>query len=81
VPGSDDEAVGSSSQHPLKGTAMIEKTASLHPEGPGKQGQEQIGNKTCARDHDPCRIAGRFADDRWEASPKEILVTLECGGT
>lgn len=52
---------------------MIEKTASVHWEGPGKQGQGQISTETGALQHYPYGFASRFEDDRRGTNPEEIL--------
>ena len=58
---------------PLKGDDMIEKTASVHWEGPGKQGQGQISTESGALAHHPYGFASRFEDDRRGSNPEEIL--------
>lgn len=60
-------------QLPLKDDAMIEKTASVHWEGPGKKGQGQISTETGALQHYPYGFASRFEDDRRGTNPEEIL--------
>ena len=52
---------------------MVEKTASVHWEGPGKQGQGQISTETGALDRYPYGFASRFEDDRRGTNPEEIL--------
>lgn len=52
---------------------MIEKTASVHWEGPGKKGQGQISTQTGALERYPYGFASRFEDDRRETNPEEIL--------
>ena len=52
---------------------MIEKTASVHWEGPGKKGQGQISTETGALKHYPYGFASRFEDDRKGSNPEEIL--------
>lgn len=52
---------------------MIEKTASVHWEGPGQKGQGQISTETGALQHYPYGFASRFEDDRQETNPEEIL--------
>jgi len=52
---------------------MIEKTASVHWEGPGKKGQGQISTETGALKRYPYGFASRFEDDRRGTNPEEIL--------
>jgi osmotically inducible protein OsmC len=52
---------------------MIEKTASVHWEGPGKKGQGQISTETGALERYPYGFASRFEDDRRATNPEEIL--------
>jgi osmotically inducible protein OsmC len=52
---------------------MIEKTASVHWEGPGKKGQGQISTETGALERYPYGFASRFEDDRRGTNPEEIL--------
>ena len=52
---------------------MIEKTASVHWEGPGKQGQGQISTETGALERYPYGFASRLEDDRRGTNPEEIL--------
>lgn len=52
---------------------MIEKTASVHWEGPGKQGQGTISTDTGALKAYPYGFASRFEDDRRATNPEEIL--------
>jgi len=52
---------------------MIEKTASVHWEGSGKQGQGQISTETGALQRYPYGFASRFEDDRRGTNPEEIL--------
>ena len=52
---------------------MIEKTASVHWEGPGKKGQGQIRTETGVLDRYPYGFASRFEDDRRDTNPEEIL--------
>jgi osmotically inducible protein OsmC len=52
---------------------MIDKTASVHWEGPGKQGQGQISTETGALEHYPYGFSSRFEDDRRGTNPEEIL--------
>ncbi len=52
---------------------MIEKTASVHWEGPGKEGKGQISTETGALERYPYGSASRFEDDRRGTNPEEIL--------
>ncbi len=52
---------------------MIEKTASVHWEGPGKKGQGQISTETGALDRYPYGFGSRFEDDRKGTNPEEIV--------
>lgn len=52
---------------------MIEKSASVHWEGPGKQGQGQISTETGSLQHLPYGFASRFEDDRRGTNPEEML--------
>ena len=52
---------------------MIEKTANVHWEGPGKKGQGQISTETGALDRHPYGFGSRFEDDRRGTNPEEIL--------
>ncbi len=52
---------------------MIEKTANVHWEGPGKKGQGQISTETGALKLYPYGFASRFEDDRRGTNPEEIL--------
>jgi osmotically inducible protein OsmC len=52
---------------------MIDKTASVHWEGPGKRGQGQISTETGALQSYPYGFASRFEDDRRGTNPEEIL--------
>jgi osmotically inducible protein OsmC len=52
---------------------MIEKTASVHWEGPGKTGQGRISTETGALKDYPYGFASRFEDDRKGSNPEEIL--------
>ena len=52
---------------------MIEKTASVHWEGAGKQGQGQISTETGALQSYPYGFASRFEDDRRGTNPEEVL--------
>jgi len=57
----------------LKGSIMVEKSASVHWEGPGKKGQGQISTETGALHLYPYGFASRFEDDRRGTNPEEIL--------
>jgi osmotically inducible protein OsmC len=52
---------------------MIEKTATVHWEGAGKQGKGQISTETGALERYPYGFASRFEDDRRGTNPEEIL--------
>jgi osmotically inducible protein OsmC len=52
---------------------MIDKTASVHWEGSGKQGQGQISTETGALQRYPYGFSSRFEDDRRGTNPEEIL--------
>ncbi len=52
---------------------MIEKTASVYWEGPGKKGHGQISTETGALERYPYGFASRFEDDRRGTNPEEIL--------
>jgi osmotically inducible protein OsmC len=52
---------------------MTEKTASVHWEGPGKNGQGLISTETDALKRYPYGFASRFQDDRRGTNPEEIL--------
>ena len=52
---------------------MNEKTASVHWEGRGKQGQGQVSTETGALKAYPYGAASRFEDDRKGTNPEEIL--------
>lgn len=52
---------------------MIEKTAAVHWEGAGKNGQGQISTDTGALKNYPYGFASRFEDDRKGTNPEEIL--------
>jgi lipoyl-dependent peroxiredoxin len=52
---------------------MIEKTASVQWEGPGKKGQGRISTETGALKSYPYGFASRFEDDRKGTNPEEIL--------
>jgi osmotically inducible protein OsmC len=52
---------------------MNEKTASVHWEGQGKQGQGKISSETGALKQYPYGFASRFEDDRRGTNPEEIL--------
>ena len=59
--------------HPLKASTMIEKNASVHWEGSGKNGQGQISTETGALQHYPYGFSSRFGDNRQGTNPEEIL--------
>jgi osmotically inducible protein OsmC len=59
--------------HCKNGSTMLDKTASVHWEGPGKTGQGQISTETGALDRHPYGFATRFEDDRRGTNPEEIL--------
>ena len=52
---------------------MIEKSASVHWEGAGKNGQGRISTETHALKDLPYGFASRFEDDRRSTNPEEIL--------
>ncbi|HET6598877.1 MAG TPA: OsmC family protein [Burkholderiaceae bacterium] len=52
---------------------MNEKTASVHWEGRGKQGQGKVSTETGALKDYPYGAASRFEDDRRGTNPEEIL--------
>ena len=52
---------------------MTEKTASVHWEGQGKQGQGQISTETAALKAYPYGFGSRFEDDRRGTNPEELL--------
>ena len=52
---------------------MNEKSASVHWEGQGKDGQGQISTETGALKAYPYGFASRFEDDRRGTNPEEIL--------
>ncbi|MDI1271066.1 MAG: OsmC family peroxiredoxin [Polaromonas sp.] len=52
---------------------MTEKTASVHWEGQGKQGQGQISTETDALKDYPYGFGSRFGDDRTGTNPEELL--------
>jgi osmotically inducible protein OsmC len=52
---------------------MTEKTASVHWEGQGKQGQGQISTETDALKNYPYGFGSRFGDDRKGTNPEELL--------
>ena len=52
---------------------MNEKTASVHWQGQGKQGQGKISTETGALKEYPYGFASRFDDDRRGTNPEEIL--------
>jgi osmotically inducible protein OsmC len=57
----------------MKGSTMIDKTASVHWEGQGKNGQGQISTQTGALKQYPYGFSSRFGDDRCGTNPEEIL--------
>jgi osmotically inducible protein OsmC len=52
---------------------MKEKTASIHWEGRGKEGQGKVSTETGALKDYPYGFASRFEDDRRGTNPEEIL--------
>lgn len=52
---------------------MTEKTASVHWEGAGKQGQGRISTETTALQAYPYGFGSRFEDDRTGTNPEELL--------
>lgn len=52
---------------------MIEKSATVHWEGRGKQGQGQISTDTGALERHPYGFGSRFEDDRRGTNPEEIV--------
>lgn len=52
---------------------MIEKSASVHWEGQGKNGKGQISTETGALERYPYGFASRSEDDRKSTNPEEIL--------
>ena len=52
---------------------MTEKTASVHWQGQGKQGQGQISTETSALKAYPYGFGSRFQDDRRGTNPEELL--------
>ena len=52
---------------------MTEKTASVHWEGQGKQGQGQISTETDALKDYPYGFGSRFEDDRSGTNPEELV--------
>lgn len=52
---------------------MSEKTASVHWEGRGKQGQGQISTETSTLKAYPYGFGSRFEDDRSGTNPEELL--------
>ena len=52
---------------------MNDKTASVHREGQGKNGQGKISTETGALKDYPYGFASRFEDDRRGTNPEEIL--------
>ena len=57
----------------LKGFIMIQKTASVNWDGPGKKGQGLISTETGALERYPYGFGSRFEDDRRGTNPEEIL--------
>jgi hypothetical protein len=56
---------------------MIEKTASVHWEGPGQKGRGQIITETGALERYPYGFASRFEHDRRGTSPEEIALAAK----
>ena len=52
---------------------MIEKNASVHWEGRGKEGQGQVSTETGALQAYPYGFGNRFEDDRRGSNPEELL--------
>ena len=52
---------------------MIEKSASVHWEGQGKEGVGKISTQTAALKDYPYGFGSRFGDDRKGTNPEEIL--------
>jgi lipoyl-dependent peroxiredoxin len=52
---------------------MKEKTATVHWEGPGKNGKGAVSTETGALKDYPYGFASRFEDDRRGTNPEEIL--------
>ncbi|MBK1680104.1 OsmC family protein [Rhodocyclus tenuis] len=52
---------------------MNDKTASVHWQGRGKQGQGKISTETGALKEYPYGFASRFEDDRRGSNPEELL--------
>jgi osmotically inducible protein OsmC len=52
---------------------MIEKKASVHWDGAGKNGQGKVSTETGALQNYPYGVASRFADDRKGTNPEEIV--------
>ena len=52
---------------------MIEKTASVHWEGPGRTGRGEVSTETGALKAYPYGFASRFEDDKRGTNPEEIL--------
>ncbi len=52
---------------------MIEKNASVHWEGRGKEGQGQVSTETGALQAYPYGFSSRFEDDRRGSNPEELL--------
>lgn len=63
----------SSPEPSQKDFTMIEKTASVHWQGPGKKGLGQISTETGALQAQPYGFASRFGDDRRATNPEELL--------
>jgi lipoyl-dependent peroxiredoxin len=71
--GVDDEQHRAALHGALKGSAMIETTASVSWEGPGKKGEGQIITETGALKRYPNGFASRFEDDRRAINARENL--------
>ena len=56
---------------------MTEKTASVHWEGPGKNGTSQISTETGALERYPYGFASRFEGERPGTNPEEILAAAQ----
>jgi osmotically inducible protein OsmC len=52
---------------------MIEKSASVHWQGPGKTGKGEISTETGALKSYPYGFGSRFGDDRKGTNPEEIV--------
>ncbi|ABM96225.1 osmotically inducible protein C [Methylibium petroleiphilum PM1] len=59
--------------HSAGAVAMIEKNASVHWEGRGKEGQGQVSTETGALQAYPYGFGSRFEDDRRGSNPEELL--------